>query len=124
VPHPAEHSDVTRSFEPGEAEELADAMRVFGTASRLRLMWALLGGERTVVQLSELAALSPSAASHQLRILRAARIVRVRRGGRRAYYSLHDQHVADLLAAIRHHREHVHDVPAVPSARPQPRSRA
>jgi ArsR family transcriptional regulator, nickel/cobalt-responsive transcriptional repressor len=115
MPHPTEHSDAGRPFDPGEAEELAEAMRIFGTASRLRLMWALLGGERTVEELSEDAGLSASAASHQLRILRAARVVRVRRDGRRAYYALHDHHVADLLGAIRHHREHVHGLAEAPT---------
>lgn len=49
-----------------------------------------------------------SAASHQLRILRSLRLVRVRRAGRHAFYALHDHHVGALLAAVRHHREHVH----------------
>ena len=106
VPHPSEHGPVDRPLALAEAEELAEAMRVFGTASRLRLLWAMLGGERTVEELVELAALAPSAASQQLRLLRQARLVTVRRSGRHAYYRLHDHHVRDLLAAIRHHHEH------------------
>jgi hypothetical protein len=43
-----------------------------------------------------------------LRILRSLRLVRTHRAGRHAYYALYDHHVADLLAAVRHHYEHVH----------------
>jgi DNA-binding transcriptional ArsR family regulator len=108
VPHPSEHEAASRPLGGAEAEELAEAMRAFGTASRLRLMWAMLDGERTVEELAEVAAMSQSATSHQLRVLRQGKLVSVRRDGRRAFYRLHDHHVADLLAAIRHHHEHVH----------------
>ena len=96
-------------------------MRAFGAASRLRLLWAMLGGERTVEQLVELTGLAPSAASQQLRLLRQGRLVAVRRDGRRAYYRLHDHHVAELLAAIRHHHEHVHpaDTTLAPESVPE-----
>lgn len=82
-------------------------MRVFGAASRIRLLWGLLPGERTVEELAETAGLEPSAASHQLRLLRQLRFVAVRREGRHAFYRLFDHHVAELLAAVRHHQEHV-----------------
>lgn len=108
VPHPSEHEPVDRPFGLAEAEALAEAMRTFGTASRLRLLWAMLDGERTVEELVAATGLAPSAASQQLRILRQARLVVVRREARYAYYRLHDHHVADLLAAIRSHYEHVH----------------
>src|SRR5829696_8430918 len=88
-------------------------MRAFGTSSRLRLLYAMLAGERTVEQLATATELEPSAASHQLRLLRQGRLVAVRRAGRHAYYRLHDEHVADLLKAIRHHHEHVHPPGAV-----------
>jgi DNA-binding transcriptional ArsR family regulator len=108
VPHSFEHEPVDRPLEVGEAEALAEAMRVFGAGSRLRLLWAMLGGERTVEQLVEATGLAPSAASQQLRLLRQGRLVAVRRDGRYAFYRLHDHHVAELLAAIRHHYEHAH----------------
>src|ERR671911_2941930 len=89
------------------SDSLADSMRAFGTGSRLRLLWAMLGGEQTVEELVELTGLASSSASHQLRLLRHGRLVAVRRVGRHAYYRLHDHHVAELLQAIRHHHEHV-----------------
>lgn len=108
MPHPSEHRRADRPLGEHEAEELAEAMRAFGTASRLRLMWAMLDGEHTVEDLAQETGMSQSAASHQLRVLRQGRLVTVRRAGRRAHYRLHDHHVADLLASIRHHHEHVH----------------
>jgi len=107
VPAPSEHRAAARPLAAAEAESLAESMRAFGTGSRLRLLWAMLAGERTVEQLVELTELAPSAASHQLRLLRQGRLVAVRRSGRHAYYRLHDDHVADLLQAIRYHHEHV-----------------
>jgi DNA-binding transcriptional ArsR family regulator len=91
-----------------EAETLAEAMRAFGTASRLRLLWAMRNDERTVEELVAATGMSSSAASQQLRLLRQARLVAVRRSGRHAFYRLHDHHVADLLTAIRSHHEHTH----------------
>jgi DNA-binding transcriptional ArsR family regulator len=108
MPHPSEHRAADHPLGPDEAEQLAEAMRAFGTASRLRLLWAMLDGEHTVDDLANATGLEQSATSHQLRLLRHGRLVSVRRAGRHAYYRLHDHHVADLLAAIRHHHEHVH----------------
>ena len=113
MPHPSEHRPPTRPLGADEAEQLAEAMRAFGSASRLRLLWALADGERTVEELADAANMEQSAASHQLRILRQLRLVAVRRDGRHAHYRLHDHHVPELLAAIRHHHEHVHPPVAV-----------
>ena len=76
----------------------------------------LVDGERTVEQLAAAAELSLSATSHHLRLLRSLRLVKARRDGRHVIYTLHDHHVADLLAAVRHHHEHVH--PPAPSSCP------
>jgi len=113
VPHPAEH-ELSKPLAAEEAETLADAMRAFGTSSRLRLLWAMRDEERTVEELVVATGMSSSAASQQLRLLRQARLVAVRRSGRHAFYRLHDHHVADLLAAIRSHYDHAHQ-PAQPS---------
>lgn len=107
VSHPAEHRSASAPLEDGEAHALAQTLALFATASRLRLLWALIDGERPVDELAAAAGLTQSAASHQLRLLRQARLVAVRRAGRHAYYRLHDHHLPDLLAAMRHHHEHV-----------------
>lgn len=107
MPHPSEHTSTEQPLEATEAEQLAESMRMFGSASRLRLLWALIDGPLSVEQLTSTTGLSQSAASHQLRLLRQARLVKARRDGRRVYYELHDHHLPELLAALRHHREHV-----------------
>ena len=108
MPHPSEHGAADRPLATGEAEELAETLRALGSPGRLRVLVELLAGDRTVEQLAAAAELSPSATSHHLRLLRSLRLVRARRDGRNVVYALHDHHIVDLLAAIRHHREHVH----------------
>ena len=108
MPHPAEHQEPTRSLRDAEAAELAETLKALGSPGRLRLLTDLLGRERTVEELARAAGLSLSATSHHLRLLRSLRLVRARRSGRNVFYSLHDHHIADLLAAVRHHHEHVH----------------
>ena len=106
MPHPREHSPPHRPLLEQDAVALAERMAMFATASRLRILYALLGGERSVEELAEAAGLPANTVSQQLRMLRSTRLVRVRRDGRRAIYALHDSHVADLLVAVRHNAEH------------------
>jgi DNA-binding transcriptional ArsR family regulator len=117
---PATHRDPRRPPTAAEAERLAETVRAFGSASRLRLLWALMDGERSVEQLSLLAGMTQSATSHQLRLLRQLHLVVVRRDGRHAFYSLHDHHLPDLLGALRHHHEHLADTsgPSIRSETP------
>jgi DNA-binding transcriptional ArsR family regulator len=116
MPRPAEHGDARRPLEAEEAAGLAAAMRAFGSAGRLRLLWALSDGERTVEQLAAAVDMEQSAVSHQLRLLRQLRLVAVRRDGRHAHYRLFDHHLPDLLAALRHHHEHARPAPVVTDA--------
>lgn len=97
-----------------EAEGLAEAMAAFATPSRLKLLYALLGVERTVEDLAEATSLKTTVVSQQLRVLRLLRLATGRRDGRHIRYRLYDDHVADLLVAIRRHGEHAaHLGPAV-----------
>ena len=103
-------------------------MSAFTAPSRLRLLFALLDGERSVEELAERAGVGPTVASQQLRVLRQLHAVAVRREGRRAYYRLFDHHMADLLAAVRYHGEHrtplaLADLPDLPAAAPWARAR-
>jgi ArsR family transcriptional regulator, nickel/cobalt-responsive transcriptional repressor len=106
VPHPLEHGAADRPPQGREASQLAEAMSAFATGSRVRLLYALLERERTVEELAGAVEMEPSAVSQQLRILRQLRFVVADRVGRRMRYRLHDEHVAELLAAVRHHHEH------------------
>jgi DNA-binding transcriptional ArsR family regulator len=107
MPHPSEHSSATRPLSATEAEDLAASLQAFATASRLRILWALLDGARPVDELVQASGLSQSATSHQLRLLRDAKLLTAERKGRQVFYRLHDHHLPDLLAAMRHHHEHV-----------------
>jgi ArsR family transcriptional regulator, nickel/cobalt-responsive transcriptional repressor len=122
MPHPAEHGPASRRLAADEAGELAQTLKALSSPARLRLLAELLDGDRTVEQLARAAGLSLSATSHHLRLLRALRLVRGSRDGRHVRYALHDHHIADLLAAVRHHHEHVHPLPPadIPSAVSEP----
>ena len=84
---------------------LADIFGALGDPTRVRILDALSHGELCVCDLAAVLSLSQSAVSHQLRLLRAARLVRVRRTGRMAYYSLDDHHVVGLLHDTKKHVE-------------------
>jgi DNA-binding transcriptional ArsR family regulator len=122
MPHASEHAAASRPLGAEEAQQLTETLKALASPSRLRVLAELVAGERTVEQLAAAAGLSPSATSHNLRLLRALRLVRSHRAGRHAYYALHDHHVADLLAAVRHHHEHVH--PPAPVELPERAERA
>ena len=86
-------------------ESVSEVLKILGDPTRVKLLDALTLGERCVCDLAALVLLSESAVSHQLRLLRGARLVRVRRAGRLAYYSLDDHHVIGLLHDTRKHVE-------------------
>lgn len=77
---------------------LAETFRALGDPARAKILFALLQAELCVCDLAEIAGSSESAVSHQLRILRALRLVRSRRDGRQVYYSLADEHIRTLIA--------------------------
>ena len=80
-----------------QVAELADVFGLLADPGRLRVIVALLAGEMCVCDLAAAAGGSESATSHHLRLLRAHRVVQVRRSGRMAYYRLADAHVRMLL---------------------------
>jgi len=83
---------------PDTINQLADIFGLLSDPGRLRLLTSLLeGGELCVCDLAAAAGLGESATSHALRLLRAHRVVKVRRAGRTAQYSLTDGHVRMLL---------------------------
>lgn len=104
-----EHQAASDPLADREANALAEAMSAFSTPSRLKLLYALLGVERTVEELATSTLLNPNVVSQQLRVLRLLRLAAGRRDGRHIRYRLFDDHVADLLAAIRYHGEHAAD---------------
>ena len=97
---------------------LADVFGLLADAGRLRVLVGLLEGEMCVCDLAAAAGASESAASHHLRLLRAHRVVQVRRTGRMAYYRLADAHVRMLLDIALTHIGHA-PAAAHPEHRPE-----
>ena len=77
--------------------DLAELFKVFGDSTRARIICALTVSELCVCDLSCLLNMSQSAISHQLRILKHARMVKNRRAGKVVYYSLTDDHIKTLF---------------------------
>lgn len=85
---------------------LAETFRVLGDPTRLRIAYALSREELCVCDLATVLGVSPSVASHSLRALRQMRLVRLRRAGKIAYYSLDDDHIGSILGeGFRHVEE-------------------
>lgn len=88
-------------------QELAETFRVLADPGRIRLITALLeGGELCVCDLSAVTGLTQTAVSHNLRLLRAQRLVRYRKQSRNVYYSLDDAHIRLLLDVGLQHVSH------------------
>jgi ArsR family transcriptional regulator, lead/cadmium/zinc/bismuth-responsive transcriptional repressor len=88
---------------PEEQERMELFFKVLGDSTRLRILHALLAGELCVRDLAETLGMSDSAVSHQLAVLKGARLVRNRRDGKVIYYSLSDDHVSSVLESMRIH---------------------
>lgn len=78
--------------------DLADLFKVFSDTTRIKILYSLMGGELCVADIAEATASTQSAVSHQLRILKQARLVRFRREGRSIVYALADDHVHAMLS--------------------------
>ena len=89
------------------ALELVETFRLLSDPGRVRLIAALLEAEELCVcDLAEVTGLSQTACSHNLRLLRAQRLVRYRRQGRNVYYALDDEHIRVLLDVALQHVTH------------------
>lgn len=96
------HEDVVEQVQQSLPEmtqllRLADLFKTFGDGTRVRILCVLLEAEVCVCDLATLLGVTQSAVSHQLRILRDARLIKARRDGKTVFYSLADDHVATLL---------------------------
>jgi ArsR family transcriptional regulator len=83
--------------------DLAETFRALSDPTRVRIIWALTHRELCVSDLASLLGLTGSAVSHQLRLLRSQRLVKYRKEGKAAYYTLDDEHINHLFAeGVRH----------------------
>lgn len=77
--------------------DLADLFKIFSDSTRVRILHALFNRDMNVQEIAEALAMEPSAISHQLRILRAANLVKTRRQGKAVVYRLADDHVYTIF---------------------------
>lgn len=96
------HEDVVNAVRgkmPGEESlyVLAELFKVFGDSTRIKILCALAESEMCVCDISVLLNMTQSAISHQLRVLKQARLVKYRRDGKVVYYSLDDAHVKQIF---------------------------
>lgn len=77
--------------------DLAELFKVFGDSTRIKILYALFEGEMCVCDMAEFLGVSQSAVSHQLRVLKQARLVKFRREGKVVFYSLADDHVKHIF---------------------------
>lgn len=73
--------------------DLAELFKVFGDSTRVKILYALFESEMCVCDIAQLISMTQSAVSHQLRILKQARLVKYRRDGKSVLYSLDDEHI-------------------------------
>ena len=98
---------IVNDTKPEETElyDLAELFKVFGDSTRIRILFVLFEAEVCVCDLAKVLNTTQSAISHQLRILKANKLVNSRREGKSVFYSLADGHVRTIIAQGREHIE-------------------
>ena len=97
------HPDLIEKVRQGmPAEEtlydLAELYKVFGDSTRIKMLYVLFEAEVCVCDLAQSLNMTVSAISHQLRVLKQARLVKSRREGKTVFYSLADGHIKSILS--------------------------
>lgn len=84
---------------PGDEElfDLSELFKIFGDSTRIRILYVLFESDMCVCGIAELLGMTQSAISHQLAVLKKAKLVRYRREGKTIFYSLADDHVRTIL---------------------------
>ena len=86
------------SLPDDRVSELAETFHLLGDANRLRIVLSCMATPTCVQDIAARLGLSASLVSHHLRLLRAARLLRAERRGKRVFYSAADDHVRDVLS--------------------------
>lgn len=77
--------------------DLAELFKVFGDSTRIKILYALFEAELCVCDIAQLLGLTQTAVSHQLRVLKANKLVKARKEGKNVFYSLDDDHVRRII---------------------------
>ena len=86
-----------------ELYDLAELFKVFGDSTRMKIICCLFEHEMCVCDIAELINSTQSAVSHQLRVLKQAKLVKGRKEGKAVYYSLDDDHVRKIYEIGKEH---------------------
>ena len=96
--HESEVEKVRAQMPPEETlYDLAELYKVFGDSTRIKILYVLFESEMCVCDIAALLGMTVSAISHQLRVLKGARLVKYRREGKTIFYSLADDHVRAIV---------------------------
>lgn len=85
--------------------DLAEFYKVFADSTRMKIIYALMENELCVCDIAAIVGTTQSAISHQLRILKQAKLVKYKKDGKVVYYSLDDEHIAEIVKKGREHIE-------------------
>ncbi len=85
--------------------DLAELFKIFGDSTRIKILYDLFDGEKSVSEICEDLDMNQSAISHQLKILKTSKLVRSRRSGKAILYELDDEHVKTIIAMGKEHIE-------------------
>lgn len=95
--HSYREDDKMELLEEDRIIDLAELFKIFGDSTRVKIINILINEELCVNEISEKINVSQSAVSHQLRILKGAKLVKYRKEGNLIYYSLADDHVEKIF---------------------------
>lgn len=92
------HEDIVEQLKNNIPSEeilkgLSELFKAFGDMTRIRILYVLFQREMCVCDIAETLGMTQSAISHQLRVLKTARLVKFRKAGKVVYYSLDDNHI-------------------------------
>ena len=104
------HEDLVKSVLENQPDDeylydLSELFKIFGDSTRIKILYSMFDAELNVGEMSKILNLSQSSVSHQLRILKDAKLVKFRREGKSIYYSLDDDHVRMILSLGMEHVE-------------------
>ena len=97
--------DIDLDIDEEELIDLAELFKIFGDSTRIRILYDLFRGEKNVTEICEDLGMSQSAVSHQLKILRASKLIGARREGKSMIYRLADDHVKMIILMGKEHVE-------------------
>lgn len=102
------NTEIVDRLKNGELSEdviirLTEVFKVFGDGTRIKILWNLFDNEICVAEIANRTKTSQSAVSHQLRILKQARLIKARRDGKNTFYSLDDEHVKRIVEQVMIH---------------------